>query len=137
MPRRAVPALALVGALAALAAGCGGPAPAYTSQGTAKCLTDKGFTKVTTDPAKVGFIAAFADNGGLRGKAPNGNVLTIAFTKDAASVGSTENAFRAHASPFYKRRMHDIMESKRNAVLVWTTAPSQAQLATALGCLGS
>jgi hypothetical protein len=137
VPRRAAPAVALAGAVAALAAGCGGAAPVYTSQGTAKCLTHKGFTKVTTDPAKVGFIAAFADNGGLKAKAPNGNVLTIAFTKDAASVGATESAFRAHASPFYKRRMHDIMESQRNAVLVWTTAPSQAQLTTALGCLGS
>jgi hypothetical protein len=134
MFRRVVPALVVLAALAFLAAGCGG-SHAYTAQGTVKCLSDKGFTNVTTDPAKVGFIAAFADNGGLRATAPNGNVVTIAFAGDTSGVAGTETAFRDHASPFYKRHMSDIMESQRNAVLVWTTAPSQAQLAAALGCL--
>jgi hypothetical protein len=131
---RVAPALVVLAALALLAAGCGG-SHAYTAQGTVKCLSSKGFTDVTTDPAKVGFIAAFADNGGLRATAPNGNVLTIAFAGDTSAVAGTETAFRDHASPFYKRHMSDIMESQRNAVLVWTTAPSQAQLSTALGCL--
>jgi hypothetical protein len=31
--------------------------------------------------------------------------------------------------------MSDIMEAQRNAVLVWTTSPSAAQLADAEGCL--
>ena len=135
MFRRASPALVLVVALAFLAAGCGAGSRTYTAAGTAKCLSGKGFAGVTTDPAKVGFIAAFADNGGLRATAPNGNVVTIAFAKDASSVGGTEVAFRDHASPFYKKHITDIMESQGNAVLVWTTAPSQAQLSTALGCL--
>jgi hypothetical protein len=124
--------------LAALAAGCGVRSSApYTATGTAKCLRDNGFTKVTTDPTKVGFIAGFADNGGLRATAPGGNVVTIAFAADASGAAATEKAFRDHASPFYKRRMADIMESHRNAVLVWTTAPTQAQIDGVLGCLGS
>jgi hypothetical protein len=134
MFRRVAPALVVLAALAFLVAGCGG-SHAYTAQATVKCLSDKGFTGVTTDPAKIGFIAAFADNGGLRATAPNGNVVTIAFAADTAGVAGTETAFRDHASPFYKRHMSDIMESQRNAVLVWTTAPSQAQLSAALGCL--
>jgi len=135
-PRLLVP-LVLV-PLALVAAGCGARSSApYTAAGTATCLTSKGFTGVTTDPAKVGFIAVFADNGGIRATAPGGNVLTIAFAADEKSAGQTEQAFRAHASAFYKRHMHDIMETQRNAVLVWTTSPTQSQIDTALGCLGS
>jgi hypothetical protein len=33
--------------------------------------------------------------------------------------------------------MSDIMESERNAVLVWTTSPSVAQLADVKSCLHS
>ena len=55
----------------------------------------------------------------------------------ARSAAQTEAAFKAHATPFYKRHMGDIMESKRNAVLVWTTAPTQQQINDAMGCLGS
>jgi len=124
--------------LALLAAGCGARSSApYTAAGTAECLTSKGFTGVTTAPAKVGFIAGFADNGGIRATAPGGNVLTIAFAGDTAGAAQTEQAFRAHATPFYKRHMHDIMETQRNAVLVWTTSPTQPQIDNALGCLSS
>jgi hypothetical protein len=130
-------ALALV-PLALVAAGCGARSSApYTATGTAKCLTSKGFTGVTTNPAKVGFIAGFADNGGILATAPGGNVVTIAFAGDKAGATQTEQAFRTHATPFYKRHMHDIMETQRNAVLVWTTAPTQSQIDAALGCLGS
>ena len=134
MRRRALPALVISCGLAAIAAGCGGSS-AYTAAGTVKCLAGKGFKDVTTDPTKIGFIAGFAENGGLRAKAPNGNVVTIAFAKDPAGAAGTEGAFAAHASKFYKHRMQDIMQSQRNAVLVWTTAPTQAQLTLALGCL--
>jgi hypothetical protein len=128
----------LCAALAVLAAGCGaGKPPPYTAKATAACLPGKGFTAVTANPLKVGLIAGFAVNGGLKATAPGGNVLTIAFAGDASGAIATESAFRAHATPFYKRHMADIMESQRNAVLVWTTAPSQSLLATALGCLGS
>ena len=124
--------------IALLVADCGrGSTAPYTTAATAPCLKAKGFTKVTTDPGKVGFIAGFADNGGIRATAPGGNVLTIAFAGDTAGAAQTERAFRAHATPFYKRHMHDIMETQRNAVLVWTTAPTQSQIDTALGCLGS
>jgi len=125
--------------VALLVAGCGrGSTAPYTAAATAPCLKAKGFTKVTTDPGKVGFIAGFADNGGVFAVAPSSrNTVTIAFAGDAAGARPTEAAFRAHASAFYKKHMSDIMQSKRNAVLVWTTAPTQDQIDTAIACLAS
>lgn len=126
----------LLGATLAVLAGCGAAANRpYTAKGTVKCLTGKGFTNATTDPLKVGLIAGVAENGGIRATAPGGNVVTIAFAQDAADAASTKETFRANATPFYRRHMADIMESQRNAVLVWTTSPSQVLLSTVLGCL--
>ena len=130
--------LVLVVSVALVAAGCGARSSApYTAAGTVACLKSKGFTGVTTNPVKVGFIAGFADNGGILAKAPGGNVVTIAFAGDTAGAAQTESAFKAHATPFYRRHIGDIMESQRNAVLVWQTSPTQAQIDDALGCLGS
>jgi hypothetical protein len=138
MVRRSLLVLAAA-SLAAAVAGCGaGSSKPFTAKGTAGCLSKKGFTHVTTDPLKVGFIAAFADNGGLRATTQNGNVLTIAFAADdTAGVASTEQAFRSHAPARLRPRMDDIMESERNAVFVWTVTPTSAQLADAKGCLHS
>lgn len=125
-------------AVGAVAAGCGaGQGKPYTARATAPCLKKSGFTGVTMDPGKVGFIAGFADNGGLKATARDGNVVTIAFTADASSVGDTERAFRNHAQGIYKRRIRDVMETQGNAVLVWTKTPGQNQLSTTLACLRS
>jgi hypothetical protein len=135
MLRRLVLVLAAL-SLAVAAAGCGArSSKPFTAKGTAGCLTGKGFKKVTTDPLKVGFIAAFADNGGLRATTSDGNLLTIAFTTDDSSVASTKEAFTSHAPARLRPRMNDIMESERNAVLVWTVSPTPAQLADVMGCL--
>jgi hypothetical protein len=137
MTRRAV-MLVVVAAIAASPAGCGGgSSKPYTAAGTAPCLQTKGFTRVTTNPAKIGLIAGFAENGGLQATAPDGNVLTVAFTADESEVAGTETAFRRAAPPRYKAHMHDIMESQRNAVLVWTVTPAQSRLDDALACLHS
>ena len=133
MLRPAVLCLLLL--LALLAAGCGGGGgTTYTAAGTAGCLRDKGFTHVTQNPTKS-LIAAFAENGGIQARAADGNVLTIAFAADETQVPSTEAAFRNQASPFYKKRMRDIMQSQGNAVMVWQTAPTQEQIDTVKGCL--
>jgi hypothetical protein len=136
--RRAAPALLLAGAFAALAAGCGARSnAAYTAKGTAACLGKKGFTGISTAAAKVGFIAAFAENGGLVAKTKDGNVLTIAFAADEADAASTQRAFRRHAPASLRRHMADIMEAQRNAVLVWTVSPTAQQLADAESCLAA
>lgn len=135
MSRRAGAAGAI---LLLVAAGCGArSSKPYTAAGTVDCLRKHGFTQVTSAPGKVGFIAAFAPNGGVRARAADGNVLTIAFAADEAGTAGTRSAFKAHATPFYKKRIADILQTERNAVFVWTTAPSQEQIDTVKGCLGS
>jgi hypothetical protein len=120
----------------ALLAGCGARnSTPFTAQGTAGCLKARGFTAVTTNPVKVGFIAGFADKGGLRATSATGNVLTVAFAADAGSTGSTEQAFRTHAPKSLRPHMSDIMETNRNAVLVWTITPEPAELSGVTGCL--
>lgn len=124
--------------LVLVVAGCGARnSKPFTAKGSAACFTKKGFTQVTTNPVKVGFIAGFANNGGLRATASDGNVLTVAFTADESSVASTEQAYRSHAPPKLRPRMNDIMEAERNAVLVWTVSPTAKQLADAKSCLHS
>jgi hypothetical protein len=131
------PAAAALVLLALVAAGCGAKAgQTFTAAGTVACLRSEGFTEVTRNP-KNDLIAAFAANGGIRARASDGNRVTIAFATDEAEAASTRAAYRNHASPFYKKRMNDIMQSDGNAVMVWTTAPSQAQIDTVKGCLSS
>jgi hypothetical protein len=123
-------------AVALLAAGCGvRTSKPFTAKGSAGCLKSRGFKQVTTDPLKVGFIAAFADKGGISAISPLGNHLTIAFAADANSTGSTEQAFRSHAPKSLRPHISDILQVNRNAVLVWTTTPDPAELDTATRCL--
>ena len=136
---RRLPLILAAAALAVVAAGCGArSSKPYTAGGTVACMAKKGFTKVTANPVKVGFIAGFAENGGLKATAPGGNVLTIAFAaNDTTGVESTKQAFRAHAPAKLRPHINDIMESQGNAVLVWTVTPAPAELADAEGCLHS
>jgi len=123
-------------AVALLAAGCGvRTSKPFTAVGTAPCLKTRGFTAVTTNPLQVGFIAAFADKGGISAVSPMGNHLTIAFAADADSTSSTERAFRSHAPKSLRPHMSDILEVNRNAVMVWTTTPDPAELDAATRCL--
>jgi hypothetical protein len=127
-------ALLLVLVLAACGSGSSKP---YTAAGTKACLAKQGFTGVTTSPDKLGFIAAFAGNGGIQAKSPAGNVLTIAFTDGPGSVPGTEKAYRKAAPPSLRPHMSDIMESQGNAVLVWTVSPTSSELTTAENCLAA
>jgi hypothetical protein len=133
--RKAVPLLVL---LALLAAGCGArSSKPYTAAGTVDCLKSHKFTNVSTSPAKVGFIAGFADNGGIIATSPSNNTVTIAFTKDPTEVPSTEDAFRKAAPARLRPHINDIMRSNRNAVMVWTTAPSSDDDQAVTACLNS
>jgi hypothetical protein len=123
-------------AAALFVAGCGvRTSKPYTAKGTAPCLRGKGFTSVSTSAAKVGFIASVAANGGLIATGTNGNKLTIAFTDSADDVSDTQDSFKRFAAPQYKAHMADIMETDRNAVLVWTFTPASQDLDTAMRCL--
>ena len=131
MRRAAIPILVV----ALLTAGCGArSAKPFTAKGTLGCLEAKQFA-VTTDPGQVGFIAAFAENGGVRATSHGGNVVTIAFTKDEASVSDTVKAFRAHASTALRPHFNDVLRTNRNAVMVWTTTPPADDDKLVQGCL--
>ena len=132
--RRVLPLLVVVLALPA----CGGNSTApFKPDATAKCLKTKGFT-VTTDEAKIGFVAAAAQNGGLRAVPADRNALTIAFGADGKdAVQHLVPAFKRFVSPHYRRRFADVYERKRKAVLIWTVAPTAEELQTTLGCLSS
>ena len=87
--RRLSPLAVLLLVLVLAACGSTSSKP-YTAAATKACLVNQGFTGVTTDAGKVGFIAAFAANGGLQGRSKTGNVLTIAFTDSVGSVSGIE-----------------------------------------------
>jgi hypothetical protein len=124
--------------LAMLATACGARSNTpYTAQGSLGCLQKKGFEHVTSNPAKVGFIAGFAANGGIKAASPSGNVVTIAFTESSDSVQSTEDAFRLHAPKALRPHISDVTRVNRNAVIVWTTTPSSDDESTVEGCLAS
>jgi len=133
--RRLPPLAAFLLVLVLAACGSGSTKP-YTATASQACFTQQGFTHVTTNADKVGFIAAFAPDGGLQAKSKTGNVLTIAFA-DPGGVASTEKAFRRNAPASLRPHMSDIMVAKGNAVLVWTVSPTQTELSAAEGCLHS
>jgi hypothetical protein len=134
---RRLPPLAALLLVLVLAACGGGSSKPYTAAGTKSCLTQQGFTGVTSNPDKIGFIASFAANGGIQAKSKTGNVLTIAFADSPDDAVSTEKAFRRAAPASLRPHMSDIMESQRNAVLVWTVSPTSQELSDAEGCLAS
>jgi hypothetical protein len=129
--------LVLLPLLVVLVAGCGARSSApFTAHATVDCLKKK-FTHVSTNPAKVGFIAGFAANGGIIATSASGNVVTIAFTDSPDSTSSTETAFKRHAPPALRPHIGDVMRVQRNAVIVWTTTPSGDDESTVEGCLAS
>jgi hypothetical protein len=128
----------IVAGVALVAAGCGvRNSTPFTAKASAACLRSHGFDRVTTNPRKVGFVAAFADKGGLEARSPTGNVLTIAFAESPDATSTTEQAFRLHAPPSLRPHLSDIMSVSRNAVLVWTITPKSDELDTVNRCLRS
>lgn len=121
-------------AVALLVAGCGNSEPSvYKAEPTAKCLRGNGF-RVTTDPTKVGVIAAAAPNGGLRAFEP-GNALTIAFGESSDDALGIQRAFRRFAPKRLRPNIDDVMRVQKNAVLLWTVTPPVDEMNKVFGCL--
>jgi hypothetical protein len=122
-------------ALALLAAGCGAQSNSpYEAAPTAKCLSGKGF-HVSTRDADVGLVAATAARGGLLAVPPDGNKLTIAFADTSGDAEQTRASFRRFAPQPLQRHFADVARVQRNAVMVWTTSPSQDAIDTVMHCL--
>jgi hypothetical protein len=121
-------------AVALLVAGCGNSEPSvYKAEPTAKCLRGNGF-RVTTDPTKVGVVAAAAPNGGLRAFEP-GNALTIAFGESSDDALGIQRAFRRFAPKSLRPNIDDVMRVQKNAVLLWTVTPPVDEMNKVFGCL--
>jgi hypothetical protein len=127
--KRVLPLVAL-----AVLAGCGADvASPYSAKATKPCLVKAGYP-VSTRAADVGVIAGAAARGGLRARVP-GNTLTIAFGADGHDALGIARSYRRFAPKRLKKRLQDILERQRNAILVWTVAPTQRQLQTVEKCL--
>jgi hypothetical protein len=121
-------------ATALLLAGCSSGEPDTFKVGpTASCLRGNGYS-VTTDDSKVGVVAANALNGGLLAQEP-GNALTIAFAQDSDAAIKTAAAFKKFAPEKLRPHISDVMRTQKNAVLLWTVTPPQAELDKAFACL--
>jgi hypothetical protein len=126
--------LPLIAVLAVLAAGCtSGEPSAFTAEPTAKCLRGQGY-RVTTSDSKTGVIAANAPHGGLLAKKP-GNALTIAFAQNSDDAIKTAAAFKRFAPKKLKKHIDDVLRIQKNAVLLWTVTPPQAEMTNVFTCL--
>ena len=121
-----------------VAAACGGSSSStepFLPGPTAACLQKQGFT-VSTRRKDLQFVIQLADNGGLLAYTPQKeNTLQIAF---ASGPKAAVDEFRAIARVAPKQlRLHirDVASIARNAVLLWTIAPTQKQEQTVLACL--
>ena len=54
-----------------------------------------------------------------------------------ASLNEIKRAYRRLAPPRVRRHLRDILSRQRNAILVWTVAPTERQLQTVQKCLAS
>jgi hypothetical protein len=115
-------------------AGCSSGEPSTFKAGpTATCLKGNGYS-VTTDATRVGVIAANAPNGGLLANEP-GNALTIAFGESSDDAIQIAAAFKEFAPKKLQPHITDVMRTQKNAVLLWTVTPPQAELNKVFACL--
>ncbi len=116
--------------VALLAAGCGGGGPKeYTLADTKSCLREAAGVKLSP---QLDFVASTAPGGAVRailGK----NVVTISFGTTEAEAASLERGYRRVAGP--RIPLQDVLQRKRNVVLVWAEKPDPQQADTIDGCL--
>jgi hypothetical protein len=123
--------------LVAACGGTSGPPKPYLPVATAKCLRDKGF-HVSMSSSEVQLVISTAYYGGLRAwHTRAGNQLEIAFTANDRDAVGEFRGIRSVAPKRLKPHIHDVTRIERNAVLLWTIAPSQTDEQDAIACLSS
>jgi len=123
-------------AFAALAlAGCGGVGGTkpYTPSATEACLKETGLKIVPVDVA-IDFVASSALGGALAAKLAL-NSVTISFGRDAVEGSLIQKAYAKYGSKSVP--IDQVLELRRNAVLLWAGAPSKQDAAVVRGCLKS
>ena len=118
----------------ALLAGCGNPVHShYSVKETAPCLEKLGYD-VDTDASKLGPVEASAPEGALSAQ-EKGNAVVITFGENAEQARNIEAGYRRFASKRVREHIRDVMQSQKNAVLLWTITPPQDESRRVLGCL--
>jgi hypothetical protein len=121
--------LVLIAAFALTAVACGGGSPStYAAAPSEKCLVGKGLTI----DHNVDFVASTALAGSFRVRLP-GNEVTVALGRTVDEGNNIDQAYRRFRS--LNVGIDDVLRQQQNAVLLWHTHPSDADLAKITGCL--
>lgn len=122
---------AALATLALAAAACGGGGTSlYTKAKTSACLAGKR-VKVGSAGA-ADFVANSATGGALTATLAD-DAVTISFGLTLTDASNIDEAYRR----FHAKNVgiDDILRDQRNAVMLWKTHPSDADVALVTGCL--
>jgi hypothetical protein len=127
--------LAAALAAVALAAGCGGSGgdepSSYALAPTKQCLQAESGVKVDTHD--VDFVATTALGGAMRVKVSPQNFVVMAFGENEAEAQRIEEAYRDFAGK--RIPIDQVLERKKNLVLVWNAPPTDEDDNAISGCL--
>jgi hypothetical protein len=131
---------AVIGAmlLSSLAAGCGGSesAESYTADATAGFLSAKG-ADVDPDRENVDFIAGEAAKGALRAEF-EGHEVIVSFHKSSSDAKDSEKSYGAFfegEKGYGALYEGDRVDRKGNAVIAWSSLPTDYQREAVDECL--
>jgi hypothetical protein len=128
-------ALAALLAFGALVAGCGGSLgnepDRYLLPPTKQCLRGEGGVKI--EMRNVDFVATTALGGAMRVRLPTKNFVVMAFGNDEAEAQRIEDAYREFAGRSIP--IDDVLQRRKNLVLVWNAPPTGDEDAALSGCL--
>src|SRR5215218_465988 len=127
--------LAAAVALTALVTGCGGSGgdepSSYALAPTRQCLQSENGVEVDTHD--VDFVASTALGGAMRVKVSPQNFVVMAFGNDDAEGARIEQAYRDFAGK--RIPIDDVLERKKNLVLVWNAPPTGEDESAISSCL--
>jgi hypothetical protein len=119
--------------LVLVAAGCETEPSVYKAEPTAKCLREDGVT-VVTERSELGVVERSAENGGLIAYTEN-NAVRIAFGVNEEDTLGIQEGYRRFAPKKVRPHIDDVRRTEKNAVLLWTVTPSEADADQVNGCL--
>jgi len=129
------PALAATFAVAALLSGCGGPGgeepSAFRLGPTRQCLLAE--DGVAVSRKNVDFVATTALGGAMRVRVSATNFVVMAFADSEAEAARIEEAYRQYAGKSIP--IDDVLERRKNLVLVWNAPPAGEEEDAVLSCL--
>jgi hypothetical protein len=126
--------------VALVATACGGAKQSrgpYLPGPTADCLRSHGF-HASTRSKDVQLLFATAGRGGLHAwhdSEKQGNQLQIAFATNRKGATIEYYAIRRQLPRHVRLRIFDVARVKRNAVILWTIAPTPTDDQAAIDCL--